>query len=46
MIKNKTLDIKFIFKTNLKILKIALKHFRFLQIFKNYSQKIFFKIIF
>ena len=29
MIKNKTLDIKIIFKTYLKIFKICCKHFRF-----------------
>ena len=56
MIKNKILDIKIIFKPYLKLLKTDLKYFRFLNkffftkhqivVFKNCSQKLFFKSIF
>ena len=52
MIKNKVLDIKIIFNVYLKILKIGLKHFRFLnrlfflQKSKNSFQKLFSKTIF
>ena len=50
------LDIKIIFKTYLKILKISLKHFKFSNrlllykilkiVFKNYFKNLFFKIVF
>ena len=52
MNKNKVVDIKIIFKTYLKILKIGLKHFRFLNRLLLYKtletnfQKLFLKTIF
>ena len=52
MIKNKALNIKIIFKTYLKTLKIGSKHFKlpnkllFCKIFENSFQKLFQKTIF
>ena len=52
MIKNKVLDIKNIFKTYFKILKINLKYFKisnkllFYEILKNNSKKLFLKTVF
>ena len=52
MIKNKTLNIKFIFKIYSKILKICVKYFRFSnkllfhKTSKNNFQKLFFRIVF
>ena len=56
MIQNKMINIKIIFKTYLKILKIGLKYFKFSNrfllykilkiVFKNYFKKLFFKIVF
>ena len=51
MIKNKTINVKIIFKTYLKILKIFIfsNKFLFIQlyktVFKNYFLKLFLKII-
>ena len=47
MIKNNTLNIKIIFKTYLKILKISLKHFKFINKLLLYKklEKFFFKLL-